>query len=369
MNEHLRVLHIDTGKTWRGGQQQAFYLHRELTRQGYYSMLVCQPASEMSTRCRKAHLPFVQIAMRSELDVFAVIHAIRMCQSHAISIIQAHTAHALSLSLLVRLFCPHLKIIGMRRVDFPIKKNPFSRLKYVTPYLSRLVCISHAIARIARQDGIASNKIEVIHSGIDTRRFSATPAQSAIHETKKKCGINPDSFIIGTVAAFVAHKDYDTLVDAALDICVRHEHVSFCMVGDGPDLPRIRDRIVQADMTHRIHLPGYRTDIDTLLHAFDIFALSSKEEGLCTSLLDAQATGIPIVATTAGGIPEAVIDNYSGVLVKPKSPLLFAEALNRLITDASLRTRMRVAAKKHAASFDISHTVKKTTDLYERLST
>jgi glycosyltransferase involved in cell wall biosynthesis len=113
---------------------------------------------------------------------------------------------------------------------------------------------------------------------------------------------------------------------------------------------------------------GYRNDATALLPALDLFVMSSHMEGLCTSLMDAQAVGLPIVATMAGGIPEIVEDGITGILVPPRDPAALATAVSRVLTDQALRRTLGEAGLRRAGErFDLADTVEGTLGVYRRV--
>ena len=123
-----------------------------------------------------------------------------------------------------------------------------------------------------------------------------------------------------------------------------------------------------AAQARHVFLAGFRPDVLELLKDFDVFALSSIQEGLCTSLLDAMAASKPAVATAVGGVPEVVADGETGFLVPPKDDTALAEKIVRLLKDADLRRRMGDAGLTRARQhFTVERMVQSTADAYERI--
>ena len=129
-NESIRVLHIDTEKGWRGGQQQAAYLFEALHSEGYVTNLICQPDSEIHKYCIKKKLPYHPVRMHNEMDFIAGFKIARYCRKNDFDIVHLHSAHALAIGLWTKFFYSKVKLIAVRRVDFHIKKNFFSQFKY-----------------------------------------------------------------------------------------------------------------------------------------------------------------------------------------------------------------------------------------------
>ncbi|MCF7885836.1 MAG: glycosyltransferase [Candidatus Marinimicrobia bacterium] len=359
-----KVLHIDTGNGWRGGQQQAVYLHEGLLERGYKSNFFCKENSALMEYFIKHELPFETAGLKSELDLFSAWQIAQYARRHGYNILHLHTAHALSLGLLAKIFYPALKTIGVRRVDFHINKNPLSKLKYNTSKLDRLVCISEAIQKILLKDGIDADKTVVIHSGIDIHKFDSIGIDDNF---KQSLGIPTDHLVVGTVAALVDHKDYPTLLKAARRVLDQIENVTFLAAGSGDKEQEIKSLASKLSLKSKFHFLGYSNDIGKILKSFDIFVMASKEEGLCTSILDAQSVGLPVVATDAGGIPEIVQDGKNGLLVPKNKPELLAKTILKLISDKDLRKKYGGEAEKSVKKFDIAFTIEQNIKLYKAL--
>jgi len=360
----IKILHIDTERTWRGGQQQVIYLLEGLLKRNFSTALVCQPESAIANYCEQQGLPYFSIRMRNELDFVAGFRIARLCRKFGYNIIHLHSSHSLSIGLWVKLFLPRLKVIAVRRVDFPVSKNIFSRFKYKTGLLTKIVCVSEGVRDVLLSNGIPESKLVVIHSGVDLKKFSRTHRSN---DFRKKWNIPADHVLIGTVAAMVGHKDYPNLLQAAKLVLQRHSNVTFCAVGDGPDQKAILELAQKLNLGERFIFADFQKDIGIFLKNFDIFVLASSLEGLGSSILDAQALGLPIVATNAGGIPEAVIDSENGLLVPPRSPEELAEALERLILNPKLRKKLGERGTQTVQKFAIENTVEKNIQLYREL--
>ncbi len=360
----IKILHIDTERTWRGGQQQAIYLLEGLLKRNFSTALVCQPNSAIANYCAQKGLPYFPIRMRNELDFIAGFRIARLCRKFGFNIIHLHSSHSLSIGLWVKIFLPKLKVIAVRRVDFPVSKNIFSRFKYKTGLLTKIVCVSEGVRDVLLSGGIPESKLVVIHSGVALKKFSQTRRSN---DFRKRWRIPTDHVLIGTIAAMVGHKDYPNLLHAAKLVLERHSNVTFCAVGDGPDQKMIFELAQELKLNERFIFADFQKDIGVFLKNFDIFVLASSLEGLGSSILDAQALGLPIVATNTGGIPEAVIDNENGLLVPPRSPEKLAEALEKLIVSPELRKKLGENGKISVKKFSIENTIEKNINLYQRL--
>ena len=358
------VLHIDTERSWRGGQQQAAWLLEGMLAQRWPTALLCPCGSVLEERGRARGWPVHAIPMRGELDLAAGRRIARFARNAGLAILHAHSSHALALALWARLFERRLRLVASRRVDFPIRPHVLSRLKYATGFVDRIVCISEAVRAQLVSDGVPPSKLVVIPSGIDTRRFAGLQPPP---QFRRDLGIPDGHLVVGTVAALAAHKDYPTLLQAARLVLEADPGVTFVAVGDGPLRAELADRARELALGRRFLFQGFREDVGSFLKTFDIFVLASKTEGLGTSVLDAQAVGLPVAACRAGGIPEIVADRETGLLVPPGNPEALAAALLELARNPELRTTLGSRAALAAREHDVSRTVAAHLELYREL--
>jgi glycosyltransferase involved in cell wall biosynthesis len=360
----LRILHLDTERTWRGGEAQLLHLAEGLARRGHHCIIAGQPGSPLLKRAAEKGLVTEAVAMPSEWNLPAVLALVRILKRERIQIIHMHTSHACTLGgWAARLRRVPVRIIS-RRVDFSVKSNPFRKLKYQWG-VDRIVAISEGVRNVLIGDGLDPNRIEVIRSGIDPRPFDPNyPAG----EARREFGIAEESPVIGCVAHFADHKGHRYLVEAAARVAAAVPDVRFLLVGEGELKDKIEHQIIRLKLQKHFILTGFRNDILRLLAAMDIVVLSSHLEGLGTSLLDAMAMARPVVATRVGGIPEMVEDGVTGRLVPPRDPAALAEALINLLRRPDERKRMGEAGRARMLSaFSAEAMVTATESLYLKI--
>ncbi|MCX7696064.1 MAG: glycosyltransferase family 4 protein [Bacteroidales bacterium] len=354
-----RILHLDTGPEWRGGQRQVLLLHEGLLQYGFESHLAAYQKGVLFSR---SYLNVLPIPSRNEFSLRSILtlsHYIRQLKPQ---IVHTHDAHSLTLALFASYFTPSFILINTRRVDFPAIKNRFSKWKYKHSKLKVIVSVSEAIRKILLREDIQPEKLEVIHSGIepiDPEKFSC-PIE--LKKVNSKEGV-----IFGCVASFADHKDHFTLIKAFDLVYQQQPNTYLVLVGDGELRKQVEAFARRFNCYNNIVFTGFRDDVYSMYKCFDVFVLTSKEEGLCTALLDAMQFGLPIVATHAGGIPEIVHHEKNGLLCEIRNPSDIAQKMLLLAKNNSLRIQLGQNGKKMVKNFYYDSMISKYISLYEKL--
>lgn len=356
----MKILHIDTGKEWRGGQRQALLLHTELLKNGFDSFLACNVKGELINHCEKR---VIGITYRNELDILCIKQLIDMVTEFKPDVIHAHDAHALTPAVIVA-WIKKVPLVHTRRVDFSINRSMLSKLKYSNKHVTKLVAISEAIKNVLINDGIPESKLDVINSGVPAPHKINQPL---VKKLKSDYDLK-DDFIIGTVANFAPHKDHKTLLNAFELLYQKNQNVKLVMVGDGPLYDETIQHAKGLSSFEKIVFTGHQTSVYEHIELMELFTMSSSEEGLCTSIIDALNCHKPVVATKAGGIPELVKHNHNGLLSDVKNEQQFAENMFQIMTDTELKKRLSKAAKPSAEPFSAKNMAKRYMDLYTEIS-
>lgn len=357
----MRILHIDTEKGFRGGENQVMALMRGLATRGIEQALVAAPGEELARRAREEGFAVHEKPAAPDWAPSSSKFLRQLVATHGITLAHAHTGNAHTLAW--RALGGRLPIVVTRRVDFAVKRNPLSRRKYRTPGV-HFIAISRGVAEVLRAGGVAPERIDLVPSGIDPERFRGAEGRARL---RAEWHVEEPGPVVGFVGAYVDHKDPLNLVEAAL-LADLPQTTKFVLVGEGNQRPALEAAIRSHVLGDRVLLTGWREDVGDCLAAFDLFVMPSKLEGLCTSLLDAQAVGLPCVACAAGGIPDIIRDGENGLLVPPRDPRALADAITRLWNSVEMQQRFRAAGpftvQQH---FTIDRMVEGTLAVYERL--
>ena len=360
----MKVLHIDTGENWRGGQQQALNLAVEMQKIGIETALVCPIKSSLYKNAKDAGLTCFGMNIKGLFGFIAAYKISRLCHNRGYNIIALHSANAHSIGLVVKMFYSKVKLVCFRRVDFKVGQNFLSLWKYNTPILDKIVAVSNNVKEILINCGVDESKISIIPDGVELDRFSQLEVTTHFRNTE---GISEKVFVVGTIAAVAGHKDYPTFLKAAKKILDQNQNVLFISLGDGPLLQEMKEMAKNLKIDDKFLFKGFREDVGMFLKTFDIFVLASKKEGMGSSILDAMALGKPVVACRTGGIVDIIESEKNGLLVDKKNDEELAKAIERLINDKSLREKFAKSGFERVKEFDVSKTAKTTVELFEGL--
>jgi L-malate glycosyltransferase len=333
------VVHVASGREWRGGQRQVWQLARELQRRGDVAQVVVTGlGSELASRLHADAVPVMPAVWRAGLDPRALAAVVRAARRGA-ALLHAHDAHAVTLAGIASLVT-RVPLVATRRVDFPLRRRG------LWAHAIRIIAISEAVATVLTNDGIPPDRLVVVHSGIDLETVRAAAPFGA----RARLGLPEDSLLAVTVGALVPHKDHATLLHAARRLTDRFPALHWVVAGDGELLPLLEWLRDQLGLSDRVHFLGRIPEPEGLIAEAEVFVMSSREEGLGTSVLDAMARGIPVASTSAGGLGE-MLGGGAGLLVPAANPEALANAVARILADPSLRSALVASATNKVRHF------------------
>ena len=346
----LRILHIDMGKAWRGGQRQVFLLARAQRDAGHEPIVVAPPETPLLRRARGAGLAVSAIGAAGDWDIRAARKVAKRLKHWRPDLVHAHDARAHAIALASLVGRRHIPLVVTRRVTF----RPRGRIKY-GPRVARFIAISHAVRAALVEGGVDPDRIDVVYSGVPT------PVVDRPRDWRRECGWPDESVVCGVVGAMTVEKGI-----ALLDEIARLM----------PDDARCLTRLVllggaSAGMTTiggvAAMRAGFVDEVHRAMAGLDVLWHPATSEGLGTAVIDAMALRVPPVAFRVGGLPELIVDQECGLLVQPGDVRRFADAASLLVRDADLRTRLGNAGPPQAAKFSVAHMAEGTARAYEHV--
>jgi glycosyltransferase involved in cell wall biosynthesis len=226
----------------------------------------------------------------------------------------------------------------------------------------KIICVSKFDRELGLKFRIACpEKLVVIHNGMPPAPYLDLNKKNSLFIRGPNMRRTPTLMTVGRLAP---PKDFETLLGALQ----RLDNIKTIIVGDGPSRRWVERYINNNGLSQKVSLLGEREDIPDLLGSAEIFVLSSKKEGLPRTIIEAMLSGLPVVATRVGGVPELVEDNTTGFLVPPGNSQALATALQGLIKDRGLRRAMGEAGREKALKeFSLDRMLKETLRVYEEV--
>ncbi len=217
----------------------------------------------------------------------------------------------------------------------------------------------------AARDGIKEEQSVVIPYGIDVAAFEGPYDRL---EVCRQYGIPPKNRIIGNVARLVPQKGHGVLIEAVGLVLARHPALTFILVGDGEAYDFLVGRVRERGLIDNFVFAGHQQDIPRFLHAFDLFVMPSLFEGLCMAVMEALAAARPVVASRVGGIPSAVVDGETGLLVPPGDARALADAIIWMLEYPEAAKNMGVHGRRRMQlNFTVDDMIARTDEFYQKV--
>src|SRR5687768_10305888 len=346
----LRVLLLDAGREWRGGQRQVWLLALGLRRRGIEPLVACPPGAPLLDRLHSVGIATAAIPMRADWDLQAARRVRLLIRAWRPNAVHAHDArsHAIALAALIRR--RGLPLLVTRRVSF----RPRGRIKY-GKRVARFIAISRAVRDALMDGGVQADRISVVYSGVPQ------PAEVKPRDWRKECHWPAESVLCGIVGAMTHEKGIDRLEAIARRI--------------PPEIrSRIRLLLLGGRPTGRVAIggidaygAGFVDEVHDAMAGLDVLWHPSNAEGLGTAVIDAMALRIPPIAFAVGGLVELVEHGICGILVPAGDDAAFAQAAATLVADPAKRKALGECGPRRAALFDVERMVDGTVAVYEQL--
>jgi glycosyltransferase involved in cell wall biosynthesis len=355
----LRVVHLDCGRDWRGGQAQVLMLMKGLARRGVANLMLA-PSGPLLDRARDLGFECERWSPKGDWDLGAMVRAAQQLESMRPDVVHCHDAKSHAAGVPAARMAGVKAVVVSRRVAFPVASNPLSALKYRMP-VDRYLCVSSAVIERLRAAGVRETRLALVPDAFEL--VSGPPAT----DLRQWIGVPSDAPLVTTVAALTPEKGHSDLLQAAARVVDRMPETHFVWLGEGRCRESLLCRRAQLALDNRVHLLGHRPDAQQLLSQSTVCALASTEEGLGTSLIEALALGVPVVATAVGGVPEVIRDGQTGRLVPPRNQDALAAALIEALSSPSLRRSWSEAGRLSVQRFQVDCMAERTISEYSAI--
>ncbi len=315
-------------------------------------------------------IDLIPFQMKKPFDLKAALQLKKLCSRRSIQTIHTHFLRENYISVLSKLAGNKVGIINTRHMLFENTKKVALANRLFTAFNSRIIAVSRHVMDRLLEEGISKNRISMIYNGVEPEDWTG-PAVSSFRED---LGISADEVLITSVSRFSPEKGHDFVIDAIrylkdnkLDLGLSEKKYRFVLAGSGPVFETIKEKSKSVGLENDILFTGYVNNVKELLKASDIFISHSVNEAIGIAILEAMASGLPVITTDSGGTSEIVNDEaHNGILIDNGDIRGFAEAIALLINNTQLREEY---AKKGIETvmgrFSLDKTAYETYNLYE----
>ena len=363
MSDRLSIVHTESSLGWGGQEIRILTEARGLIARGHEVKLLCPPQSRIYAEAGAWGVPAsaLPIGRKRPVGLKALLEWLRNSRTNVVS---SHSSTdtwlaALALLLLGRPF----PLVRTRHISAPVPRNPMSRWLY-TRGTTRIVTTGDALKKeLVERNGYPAGRIDSVPTGVDVEHF----APGDRREARALLKLPPDKALIGIVATLRSWKGHRYLVDA---VAAMPENVGLVIVGDGPQRTALEAQVDSRRIRPRAWFAGDQRDVVPWLRVLDAFALPSyANEGVPQALVQAMLVGLPCVTTHAGSIAELATHEMTALVVPPRDVQALQSALQRLLSDGDLRTKLGQRARRHCLErFSLAQMLDRMEHIYLQVS-
>lgn len=320
-------------------------LINNMPRDRYRHAIVCLHGfTDFAKRIQGSDVPIYSLDKKPGKDPGLYVRLGRLLRQLKPDIVHTRNLAALEGQVVAAIAVSARRVHGEhgREVDVAglnMKYNLLRRM--IRPFVHRYITVSRDLEQwLIDRIGVEPSRIRQIYNGVDSQKFRPWREEDSVPQWETKFA-NDQHVIIGSVGRMAPVKDHQTLARAFIMLIQQHpqlrETARLVIVGDGPCRENCAQLLAEAGLSDCAFLMGERNDVAELMRAMDIFVLPSLGEGISNTILEAMATGLPVLATQVGGNPELVQASVTGRLVPADTPQAMAQALFDYVCDAQLR--------------------------------
>ncbi|MDP2784983.1 MAG: TIGR03088 family PEP-CTERM/XrtA system glycosyltransferase [Sulfurimicrobium sp.] len=322
-------------------------LINNMPRDRYRHAIVCLHSfTDFAKRIQGSDVPIYSLDKKPGKDLGLYVRLGRLLRQLKPDIVHTRNLAALEGQIVAAITVSARRVHGEhgREVDVAGLNMKYNLLRsMIRPFVHRYIAVSRDLEQwLINRIGVEPSRIKQIYNGVDSQKFRPWRVEDPAPPWQAQFA-SDQHVIIGSVGRMAAIKDHQTLVRAFIMLIQQHpqlrETVRLVIVGDGPCRENCAQLLAQAGLSDYAYLMGERNDVAELMRAMDIFVLPSLGEGISNTILEAMATGLPVLATQVGGNPELVQASVTGRLVPANTPRAMAQALFDYVSDAQLRDR------------------------------
>ena len=357
----MKILHVDEQASWRGGEAQASWLMQGLVEYGHEVGLAGRPGTLYTTDAHGGiEVDRIELPLRSEIDYPSMRRLGRIVRERGYDIVHAHSSHAHTFAAAAARISGTAKSVISKRLDRAPRSSFLNRWKYNMPDM--FVPVSKVVGDVLLDYGIPPEKVKLVYDCIRPDLLDVEPLDRA------ELGVGDDDIVLFSAGALVDQKDFPNLFKAMPFFMDEFRQVRILIAGEGRDQAMLERMLADMGYADVVTFLGQRSDVARIMRTADLYVSSSHTEGLGTSVLEALACELPIVATDAGGVREMVLDGKTGLLVPKRDPEALGRAIGESLRNADKRREMVANGLAHInANFLPNHMTEGFIEVYEAL--
>ncbi|MDB2512541.1 glycosyltransferase [Luminiphilus sp.] len=360
----MKILHIEAGEKMLGGAQQLIYLLAGQSSSKHDHMVLCPKDSQVMSKVSAEGLNVIGTRILGDVDPFFMFRLCKLIRKHKIDLIIVHSRRGADFYGGLAAKLSGIRSILVRRVDNP-ESRFISKLKY--GLYDKIVCISDAIASVLASQGVPVSNLEVIKDCVDTDIF--LPKTNQDNDLFDRLNIPKNKLMVGVIAQLISRKGHKFLLQVMPDILAKFPEAHCVFLGAGSSREALEQLSVDLNLTTAVTFTGFRRDIHKIIPQLDIVTHPATMEGMGVALLQSSSAGVPVVAFCAGGIPEVIDHERTGLLVPVGDEVGLKNSLIKLLGSSELRRRYgEQGRQKMLAEFSLTSMRDRYEALYDSLS-
>lgn len=321
----------------------------------------------LESKARQHNAPLIRVDDRGPWDWRIIRRLLQICRKQNVVIWHGHDYKTNALGLLLKRFHPMRLVTTVHGwVQHTARTPLYYRIdKWCLRHYEQVICVSDDLHSECLRIGVPVKRCVLVENAIDAEDFRR---RRSVASAKIHLGLDPQQQILGAVGRLSDEKGFDVLIRALRILADTKPLLRLMIVGEGSERLKLETLIRELNLSDRVSLPGWRTDVRELYEAMDVFVLSSRREGLPNVLLEAMALEVPIVATAVNGVPRVVRDGIEGRLVPADDASALASRISELLDDPASSAKLCKAGRQRIEhSFSFPARMKKIADLYDRM--
>ena len=363
----IKILHLITSLEV-GGAQHGLLLGLPRFDPGRYEHIICSlmDRMQMAAQFRRAGIEVHTLGLNRKTDLAVALRLRSLLKRLRPDVLHTYLLHSNVLGRIVGKLTGVPAIIGSERTIGQARRWGRLVTRLTNPLTDAVEVNSETGARSIEHDlGVPPGKIEVVRSGIDLDAYGSSLKRTAI---RSELGLTDGQHLVLYVGRLQPVKGVEYGIRAFASAMASHQNMHMALAGEGEQLAYLQNLVIELGINEAITFLGVRNDLPDLLAAADSVLMPSLTEGFPRTAIEAMAAGKPVIATSVGGTPEAIIDGETGLLVPPMDVDAMVKALVELVGDRELQVRLGSAGRKRAEqNYSVENYVSRLDGLYRKL--